>query len=306
MQARPSGLAVEGRTAELRPFTDGHREAVLRVLAARDTHDFGVADFTRKIVFDHLRTNASNAVVAADREEVFGCAAVHGGGSIAFVDPARECEGTGSALLAWTEAQGTTLGRDYHRQWIPDGNGSAQRLMRDAGYEQVRTIYHLVRELPGPPELLAAPQGIRLERPDLERDARALHAADAAAFAANADYRDESFETFLDEHLSAAAIEPELSLVARRGQAVAGFTVCRRWGPGVGYIDLLAVTEPERRQGLGSLLLLRAFADFARVGLGEATLDVASDNQRALRVYERAGMTPRHRIGVFEKRVAGA
>ena len=211
MQARPPSAVVQGCAVELRPFTDGHRESVLHVLAARDTHDFGVADFTRKIVFDHVRANASNAVLAADRDEVFGCAAIHDGGAIAFVDPARERQGTGSALLAWTEAQGRALGRDYHRQWIPDGNASGQRLMREA--------------------------------------------------------------------------------------------VCRRWGPSVGYIDLLAVIEPERGQGLGSLLLLSAFADFAYMGLGEATLDVASDNQRALRVYERAGMTARHRINVFEKRI---
>jgi mycothiol synthase len=303
MQARPPGAVVRGRAVELRPFTEGHRESVLRVLAARDTHDFGVADFTRKIVFDHVRANASNAVLAADRDEVFGCAAIHDGGAIAFVDPARERQGTGSALLAWTEAQGRALGREYHRQWIPDGNASGQRLMREAGYAQVRTIYHLVRELSAAPAPPAAPAGIMLERPDVERDARALHAADAAAFASNADYREESFETFRDEHLSNAALEPKLSLVARRGEAVAGFTVCRRWGPSVGYIDLLAVIEPERGHGLGSLLLLSAFADFAHMGLGEATLDVASDNQRALRVYERAGMTARHRIKVFEKRI---
>jgi mycothiol synthase len=304
MQARPRGAVVQGRAVRLRPFTDGHRESVLRVLAARDTHDFGVADFTRKIVFDHVRTNASNAVLAADRDEVLGCAAIHDGGAIAFVDPARERQGTGSALLAWTEAQGRALGRDCHRQWIPDGNASGQRLMREAGYAQVRTIYHLVRELSGAPALPAAPAGIMLERPDVERDARALHAADAAAFASNADYRQESFETFRDEHLRNAALEPKLSLVARRGEVVAGFTVCRPWGPGVGYIDLLAVTEPERGRGLGSLLSLSAFADFAHMGLGEATLDVASDNQRALRVYERAGMTAHHRIKVFEKRIA--
>ena len=44
-------------------------------------------------------------------------------------------------------------------------------------------------------------------------------------------------------------------------------------------------------------------ADFARAGLREAVLDVASDNPRALHVYESAGMTPRHLVSVFEKPV---
>jgi hypothetical protein len=39
----------------------------------------------------------------------------------------------------------------------------------------------------------------------------------------------------------------------------------------------------------------------ARSGRYAAQLDVASDNPRALRLYTRAGMTPRHRVHVFEK-----
>jgi ribosomal protein S18 acetylase RimI-like enzyme len=90
-------------------------------------------------------------------------------------------------------------------------------------------------------------------------------------------------------------------LVARRGSTIAGFTICRRSGPDTGYVDLLAVDERERARGLGTLLLLRAFAAFARAGLREAQLETASDNPRALRLYERAGMSVRHRVDVFEK-----
>lgn len=294
---------VKGRPVEVRPLTRGRREAVLRALTARDMHDVSVPDFTRKKLFDELQTDESNCVVALDGGDVLGCAAVHDGGAIAFVDPAREGEGAGSALLAWTEARERHLGHEHHRQWIPDANRNGHRLVRAAGYEKVRTISYLARSLSSLPEPPPPPPGIRLDRPDVERDGRALHAADAAAFSGNADYRKESFETFLNEHLSDGCLDPEFSLVARRGDAVAGFTVCRGWGAGIGYVDLLAVIGPERRQGLGTLLLLSAFADFARADLREAVLDVASDNPGALRVYERAGMTPRHLVSVFEKPV---
>ena len=303
MQARPHGAAVKGRAVELRPLTRGRREAVLRVLSARDMHDFSVPDFTRKMLFDQLQTDEWSAVIALEGGDVLGCAAVHDGGAIAFVDPAREGEGAGSALLAWTETRERELGHEHHRQWIPDGNVNGHRLVRAAGYEKVRTIYHLVRSLSSLPGLSPPPPGITLDRPDVERDGRALHAADAAAFSGNADYRQESFEAFRREHLADGCLDREFSLVAHHGDAVAGFTVCRDWGAGVGYIDLLAVIETERRRGLGTLLLLSAFADFARAGLREAVLDVASDNPRALHVYERAEMTPRHLVSVFEKPV---
>jgi ribosomal protein S18 acetylase RimI-like enzyme len=91
--------------------------------------------------------------------------------------------------------------------------------------------------------------------------------------------------------------------VARRGDAIAGFTLCRRQPEGSGYVDLLAVDPSERGRGLGTSLLLTAFADLARAGLRDAWLDVASDNPRGLRLYDRAGMSERLRVDVYEKPV---
>jgi ribosomal protein S18 acetylase RimI-like enzyme len=62
--------------------------------------------------------------------------------------------------------------------------------------------------------------------------------------------------------------------------------------------------HPEHRgRGLGAALLLDAFARFAAAGLTEAQLGVASDNPRALRLYERVGMYPRFQVDVYERPV---
>jgi ribosomal protein S18 acetylase RimI-like enzyme len=159
----------------------------------------------------------------------------------------------------------------------------------------------MVRALGAPASAPSPPPGISLDVLDVDRDARALHAADQSAFADNPEYEPESFSVFYDEHLGAPEVDPALSRVARRGDAVAGFALCKRPAPGIGYIDLLAVEKRERGHGLGTVLLLAAFAAFADAGLREARLEVASDNPRALRIYERAGMTPRDRLEVFEK-----
>jgi len=124
-----------------------------------------------------------------------------------------------------------------------------------------------------------------------------------ASFAGNADFQPSSFESFEHEHLQSAHLDPELSRVARRGEAIAGFTLCRRNPEGYGYVDLLAVDPGERGRGLGTSLLLTAFEAFARAGLRDACLDVASDNPRGLRLYNRAGMSERLRADVYEKPV---
>ena len=86
-----------------------------------------------------------------------------------------------------------------------------------------------------------------------------------------------------------------------------GFLLARRWPKErVGFIDLLAVHPQARRRGLGSMLLRTAFARFAGAGLREAQLGVASDNPRALQLYERAGMTPRFVVDAYHRPIEPA
>jgi mycothiol synthase len=148
------------------------------------------------------------------------------------------------------------------------------------------------------------PPGVKIAPVALEADARALHAACEAAFAANADHTPEDFAVFRVHHLAAHDFDPGLSRVARREGRIVGFVLCRRWkDEGVGFVDLLGVDPSEHGRGLGSTLLRRAFAAFAAAGLREAQLGVASDNPAALALYERVGMAVRHRADVFEKAV---
>lgn len=291
----------------LRPSSSDDDEAVLRVLAAREARDFGVADFLRGFLSDRWRVAgfepSTDAVVAEAGGVAVGYAALFREGALAFVDPDHEGQGVGRQLLAWVERRALKSRRTCHRQVVAGSNEHGHALLAGAGYRRIRSVIEMARALEPPPERPSVPAGIRLDRLDVAADGRAVHAADAASFADNADYREVSFASFHDEHLSGPGLEPAFSRVARRGEAVAGFTVCRRQPEGVGYVDLLAVDPSERGRGLGIALLLTAFADFASGGLREARLDVASDNERGLRLYDRAGMTERVHVDVFEKQV---
>jgi mycothiol synthase len=69
-------------------------------------------------------------------------------------------------------------------------------------------------------------------------------------------------------------------------------------------VDILAVHPDYQRRGLGSSLLRAAFHGFAAAGLREAALGVASDNPRALGLYEGVGMKARHRSDTYARQVS--
>jgi mycothiol synthase len=291
----------------LRPSSRDDDDDVLRVLAAREARDFGVADFIRGFLLERWREQRfrpeADAVVAQDGDVVVGYAGLFEQGGLVFVDPGHERNGVGSRLREWAEALAVERRRSHHRQVIAHGNAGAHALLEAAGYRQVRSVIQMAKAMDAAEASPPPPVGISLARLDLPADGRALHLADTASFAGNADYEPSSFQSFEQEHLQSPYLDPGLSRVARRGDAIAGFTLCRRQPEGSGYVDLLAVDPGERGRGLGTCLLLTAFEDFARAGLREAWLDVASDNSRGLRLYDRAGMSERLRVDVYEKPV---
>lgn len=292
----------------LRPSSRDDRDDVLRVLAAREARDLGVADFIRGFLLERWREQrfnpAADAVVAQDGDAVVGYAGLFEQGALVFVEPGHERRGVGSRLREWVEAEAVARRRSHHRQVIAHGNAGGHALLTDAGYRRARSVIQMTKSLeagsPAPPP----GAGITLAPLDVATDGRALHLADTASFAGNADYEPSSFQSFEQEHLRSPYLDPDVSRVARRGGAIAGFTLCRRNPDGSGYVDLLAVDPSERGRGLGATLLLTAFEGFARAGLREAWLDVASDNPRGLRLYHRCGMSERLRVGVYEKPVS--
>ncbi len=282
--------------------------AVLAVLEARDRADIGVVDYTLGDLLDEWRGGdfdlTADAIVAESEEgKIVAYGVVQRPGSRAVVHPAHEGQGIGTELLRWVQERERSLGRPCHRQWTVAGNGRAEALLRAAGYRTVRSYWRMVRALEGADERpVSVPDGIALRPLDVGRDGVAVHALDRASFAANPDYQPESLEEFRHEHLEAHNLDPELSCVAERSGRLIGVLLARRWtAESIGFIDILAVHPDAQRRGLGTALLMHAFRRFGEAGLREAQLGVASDNPRALALYELVGMTPRFRADVYER-----
>src|SRR5205814_9827781 len=127
----------------LRAPSEDDAPAVFAVLAARDTADLGIPDYTLEDVLDEWRVSeldlsADTCVVELD-DRIVAYSIVRRPGSLAVVAPMFEGRGIGARLLRWTEACERKQGRESHRQWIANANQRGRALLRDAGYTHVRS-----------------------------------------------------------------------------------------------------------------------------------------------------------------------
>jgi mycothiol synthase len=284
--------------------------AVLAVLTARELADLGVGVYTLEDLRDEWRASEVDLerdarVVASGDGRIVAYATVQRPGTMAVVAPDHEGRGVGTRLLEWAEGREREQGRELHRQWVAAANQSARALLTAAGYRRTRSNWRMTAPLDRVSAPVDAPAGVLLRPVEVDRDAVALHALDDAAFVGFPDYVPESPREFRAAHLEAHDFDPALSRVAEQdGKMLGSLLARRRRHESVGWVDILAVHPDHQGRGIGTVLLTNAFAAFAGAGLREAQLGVASFNQRALRLYERTGMTPQLQFDIYERPIA--
>lgn len=286
----------------MRAPTAADAEACAALVIKGDIADLGEADYTLEDLRDEWAASdfdlANDAVmVCDDAGRLVGYAAFRLSKVVAVIDPDREGEGFGAALLDWCEAHSRAAGFAKCEQAIGEGNARARELLLSRGYERVRSYWRMDRALGDEP----APAAVPLRALELPADGEPLFALSEAAFSRNADYEPETPATFAEHHLGAHDLDPALSRVAEREGEIAGFALVRRWPDRIAYIDLLAVDPAAWGRGIGTALLHAVFAAAVGQGLARAQLGVASDNAGAARLYERAGMRVRFRVDAYER-----
>ena len=171
-------------------------------------------------------------------------------------------------------------------------------IVRRQGFEYVRSYYMMIidldRDIPEP----VWPDGLEIRPLVRHQDERAVVIAFNEALEDHWGHYDSPVDEMLKQwnHWfdNDPGFDPTLWFVIWDGDQVAGSALCLAKSsedPAMGWVDVLGVRRPWRRNGLALALLHHAFRAFKERGSRRAGLDVdASNLTGALRLYERAGM----------------
>lgn len=284
----------------LRPATAADAEAATALIIAVDIDQLGEADYSHEVLLDEWGEVdfelAKDAVALEDAEgTLIAYAHFRGGDLLAVVDPTREGEGAGTALLEWAERRGREKGLKQLRQAVGNRGASSFALLQAAGWEYVRSFWRMERDSRAGDE---EPPGLRAVT---AADAPALWLIHEAAFSRVGGYRPMAEDAWIQREFSSHNFDAALGRVAERDGAPVGFALARRWEQDTVYVPLLAVHPDHAGRGLGGTLLTGVFAAVARAGLRQVQLNVAADNPNAVRLYERVGMSQRWRADEYQK-----
>jgi mycothiol synthase len=295
----------------LRPPRDDEFDAMLELMNAHQLAAFGEADYTA----DDLRTWLTTPYVVVERDiRVLE----HDGRLIGYadadptreepplwwcdvkVDPSVDAGEVVAELVAWLEERAVE-GR--LRVWTSEEDARIVGAFAALGFEPIRHSYRMEIDLADELREPAWPSEISVRTATAE-DHRSVYDAVVEVWRDTNDPIDDTFEEWAHWHVERDSYDPSLWFLALVGDKLAGFSICRPdpVDPVAGYVNLLGVRRPWRRQGLGEALLLRSFEAFREKGMTRGTLGVdASSVTGATRLSERAGMSV-YRDTVFLER----
>jgi mycothiol synthase len=185
-------------------------------------------------------------------------------------------------------------------------NAAAVPLFESLGYRPARIFHEMRIELGERPEEPEIPEGIVIRTFEV-LDARAVYDALAEAFQDHWGTRFETFEVWKHDRIEGASsnFDPGLWFVAFDGDEVVGVACCRDHSaraPDAANVDELGVRRAWRGRGIGRSLLLHAFAEARRRGIGAVELFVDSESLTgATRLYEDVGMHPIRSVENWQK-----
>ena len=307
---------------ETRPATDADAASLCEFLNACTLTYQGLSRSSPGDVLARLHREGADprldSFVACDQGRIVGFAHLwpYGADEIklyARTHPDFRGRGVGSRLLRLCDQRAEErrpTARCTTTSWEADVGGPP--LLRSHGFREVR--YYVTMEIAAdevPDGEPVWPPGIDClslsERPDL---ASPLYEAWRAAFADEWGNKAESEDDFWQERRgdklgSAFPFDPTLWLLACDQGAVVGFCLCQLGsseGELIGRVAEVGVVPSRRGAGIGYALLRSGFRELCHRGAARVVLDVDAENvTSALRLYRKAGMTPRPSFTVWEK-----
>jgi GNAT superfamily N-acetyltransferase len=217
-----------------------------------------------------------------------------------------ELHGRPSAgLVDWAETRGAEKGqRFFSGAWSTDS--TIRDLLTERGYGITRRAYRMERALAGEIPSPVWPEGVTVRSYE-EGDERTFYEAHQETFEDTWEPIRETYQEWAHWLFDGPDFVPDLWFLALAGDEPAGFALCHpyRTRPELGWVRILGVRRPWRRQGLGRALLLHAFGEFAAWGMTHAGLGVDSTSPTgANRLYESVGMHVTAQFDISEKATA--
>lgn len=189
--------------------------------------------------------------------------------------------------------------------WCIRGDERKHALYERLGAARTRIFTRLTIDAADLPPAPPWPTGIATTRFRPGGDDRDVHAAIEDAFSEHFHATRVPLDVWQTQVLGDDDFDPELLLVARDGDEVAGVVLCFPT-PEVGIVDQLAVREPWRGRGLGRALLLHALHLLAARGHEHLQLGVDAQNTTgATQLYESIGMRTKRATDFYERRLGG-
>lgn len=208
-----------------------------------------------------------------------------------LVHPNHRGRGLGRACRDFCEGRSREMSaRAALFNYTSRADDRGRDLLERAGYEHVRTFWHMEIDLSQAPPLRDPPAGIAIRALDPAHDARELHSVMEESFSEHWGWSPTSFDDWWGPYESRADFDPALSLVAHEGEQMVGACI-NGVAPDRGWVRDLGVLKPWRGRGIAQMLLLVTFRLFLERGFATVGLGVDSENKtNATRLYERVGM----------------
>ena len=209
------------------------------------------------------------------------------------------------ALL--TAAEGYALGEvdsPVLRGYVQGDEPVLREVFEGAGWRPVRHSFQMRIELGGDLPEPSWPKGLRPRnfRPGEEER---VYEANMDSFSDHWDFHRQPFGEWRAYTVDRHGFDPSLWWLVEDGDELVALTL-NQWhfsgDPQFGWVGILGVRPPWRRQGLATALLRHSFCDFRARGATRVGLGVDGENTTgAVRLYEKAGMHVVRRNDTYEK-----
>lgn len=288
---------------QLRASNPSDLGAAFTRLISRSSMVDGQPPFNDQALVD--AASGARTLIVAEHGDVIAGAVLIGQGEFEFVvDPEFRRNGLGGILL-----ERILDGAEPGIAGWAHGDHPASRILAErTGFEPVRTLYQLRMPVPAAPSTDSgnegagsANEGIVVEafRPGVDDDAWVE--LNARVFA---DHPEQGSITVDDLHarMADAWFDAGDFLIARDGDRLVAYNWLKIEGPDEpGEIYVVGVDERYAGQGLGRMLMQRAFDRLRERGVSTAALYVDADNVGAVHLYRSLGFTD-HTVDVQYRR----